>query len=351
MPLAATIKSKVSPNISDSEQYYQEMLGATQAQSRIYPQSIELERGLMPGMQQYQAELMGSQYGNLMGQYGAMQGSANQAQAGYQGQLLGMYGMGGNQATYNAIQNLGYGGANVYNQFMQQAGEGLSMGSALSPEDMTYAQQNARAAMAARGLTGNQAVAQEVLGGYMLGNQRRQERQQMGLQAYQMAGQQQQFGQQAYLTPAIQQSQGVYGLGQMYGATQASFENLGPRFLQPESQYLANIRANRISGENADKAASAQKSSGLLSGLGSIAGAMILKCWVAREVYGTKSGEWTIFRNWLENEAPEWLNKLYEENGEQFAKFISDKPILKSIVKSAMDIVVKPRLNLIKFYA
>jgi hypothetical protein len=262
-----------------------------------------------------------------------------------------MYGAGGGMATNAAIQNLGYGGQNVYNQFMQQANEGLAMGSGLSYEDQTYAQQNARAAMAARGLTGNQAVAQEVLSGYMLGNQRLQQRQQMGMQAYQMAGQQQQFGQQAYLNPAMQQSQGVYGLGQMYGATQASFQNLGPQFLQPESQYLANIRGNRMAAENADKAARATKQAGMMSAIGSIAGAAVLACWVAREVYGTKTNEWIIFRQWMENESPKWFKSLYYQEGERFAEFISDKPMLKSIVKSAMDIVVKPRLNLIKFYA
>jgi hypothetical protein len=347
--LAASKKQKP---VDDSQQYYNEMLGAMQGQSRVYPQALDLERGLMPQLQGYQSQVMGSQYQNLLGQYGAMQGSANQAQGDYQQQLLGMYGMGGNMATNSAIQNLGYGGQNVYNQFMQQAGQGLSMGSGLSPEDQTYAQQSARAAMSARGLTGNQAVGQEVLNSYQLGNQRLQQRQQMGLQAYQMANQQQAFGQQAYLNPAMQQSQGVYGLGQMYGATQNSFQNLGPQFLQPESQYLANIRANRISGENADKAASAQESSGLLSAVGNIAAAYVLKgCWVAREVYGTETGEWFVFRQWMENESPRWFKSLYYQDGERFAKFISNKPFLKSIVKSAMDIVVKPRLNLIKFYA
>lgn len=261
---------------SDSDAYYQEMLGASKAQAKIYPQAIELERSIMPGMQSYQSELMGSQSQNLLGQYQGMQGASNQAQAQYQQQLLGMYGMGGNMATNASIQNLGYGGQNVYNQFMQQANEGLAMGSGLSYEDQTYAQQNARAAMAARGLTGNQAVAQEVLGGYMLGNQRQQQRQQMGMQAYQMANQQQQFGQQAYLNPAMQQAGGVYGLGQLYGSTQASFEGLGPQFLQPESQYLANIRSNRISQENADKAAKAQNQAGIVGGIATVASAYFI---------------------------------------------------------------------------
>lgn len=336
----------------DANTYYNEMQGTIGAQANIYPQAIGLEAGMMPGLQAYQAQTMGSQYQNLMGQYGGMQGGLNQAQGGYQGQLLGMYGAGGAQATSNAIGNLGYGGSELYGNFMQQANQGLSLGSSLSQQDITQAQQSARAAMASRGLTGNQAIGQEVLNSYQLGNQRLQQRQQMATQAYQMASQQQQFGQQAYLNPAIQQSQGVYGLGQFYGATQNSFQNLGPQFLQPESQYLANIRGDRLQAENAARAASAQRSAGRTSLLGSLGAAALLSfCWVAREVYGTETGEWLVFRQWVLNEAPDWFRELYKEHGEEFAKFISDKPILKSIVKSAMNLVVKPRLNLIKFYA
>jgi hypothetical protein len=159
--------------------------------------------------------------------------------------------------------------------FQQQAGEGLAMGSGLGYQDQMYAQQSARAAMASRGLTGNQAVGQEVLNSYQLGNQRLQQRQAMGMQAFDMAGKQQQYGAQAYLAPSVASSQGLYGVGELYGATQDSFENMGPQFLQPESQYLANIRGNRISQENANKAAKAQQNAGIIGGVVTIGAALI----------------------------------------------------------------------------
>lgn len=61
----------------------------------------------------------------------------------------------------------------------QQAEGDLMAGSSLTPEDLRYAQQSARAAMAARGMNGsNAAVADEILRQYNLGqdrlNQRRQ---------------------------------------------------------------------------------------------------------------------------------------------------------------------------------
>lgn len=325
----------------DANTYYNEMFGGINAQARIYPQALGLEGNMMSGLQGYQASTMGSQYQNLLGQYGNMQGGLNAAQGGYQGQLLGMYGAGGGQATAGAIGNLGYGGAQLYNQFLQQANEGLALGSSLTEQDTTVAQQSARAAMAARGLTGNQAVGQEVLNSYQLGNQRLQERQKMAAQAYQMASQQQQFGHQAYLMPAIQQSQGVYGLGQFYGATEKSFDTMGPRFLQPESQYLANIRGDRLQAENAAKAASAQKKAGTASAVGGFIGGLIGLCWVAREVYGEDNPKWKEFRSWMFTEAPEWFFNLYKEHGEEFAKFISDKPLIKKFVKFAMDKILE----------
>jgi hypothetical protein len=86
---------------------------------------------------------------------------------------------------------------------------------------------------------------------------------------------------------------------------------------------------------------------GLGAGLGKAAGAAIFGCWVAREVYGEDRAEWMVFRHWLFTEAPQWFCDLYLEEGERFAKFISDKPLVKAIVKKAMDIVVEPRFKLL----
>ncbi len=63
-------------------------------------------------------------------------------------------------------------------------------------------------------------------------------------------------------------------------------------------------------------------------------------CWVAREVYGKQDLRWLIFRTWLKYEAPKWFNTLYENHGESYAKFISNKPVFKWATKKLMDMVV-----------
>ena len=91
-----------------------------------------------------------------------------------------------------------------------------------------------------------------------------------------------------------------------------------------------------IADENA-KGAAGSAIGGLIGTLGS---AWITKCWVAREVYGSQNAEWYVFRVWLQYDAPKWLNKLYTKHGQDFAKFISNKPMLKWITKQLMDFVV-----------
>lgn len=260
----------------DKVSYENEMRGAVNAQAQVIPEAIALEKGMLPGLQQWQRESTGSQTQNLLGIYGDMQGQSNQYANQYQNQLLGQFGAGGQMATDYAVQSLGAQGAQNYNMFQQQAGEGLAMGSQLNWQDQQAAQQSARAAMAARGLTGNQAVGQEVLNSYQLGNQRLLQRQQMGMQANQMAQQAQGFGQQAYMNPAMQTSQGVYGMASLYGEAQGSMASMGPQFLQPESQYLANIRSNRISQENADRSARAQSQSGIVGGIATVGAAYFI---------------------------------------------------------------------------
>jgi hypothetical protein len=161
-----------------------------------------------------------------------------------------------------------------------------------------------------------------------------------------MATNQQQFGAQAYLQPAFQASS-VYSLPGLLPATQGSFSQMGTQFLQPESQYLANIRANRIQQENANAAASAQRKAGNAAAIGSMVGLMIGLCWVAREVYGVENKKWTEFRSWLISESPDWLYNAYATEGERYAEFISDKPVLKAVTKFAMNTVLA--FNKLKF--
>jgi hypothetical protein len=214
------------------------------------------------------------------------------------------------------------------------------MGTGLTQQETEQAQQAARAAAQARGLQfSRQGSDLEILNTYNMGQKRYQQRQQAALAGYQIGQQQQAVGLQTFLNPAFAASQ-PFNVAGIYGASMQGYAGLGSNFLQPESQYLANIRANRIQAENAAAAASAQKSSGLAQGIGAFAGALLAKCWVAREVYGENNANWVFFRDWLESDAPRWLDELYEQEGERFANFIHDKPILKKAVKSVMDFIL-----------
>lgn len=67
-------------------------------------------------------------------------------------------------------------------------------------------------------------------------------------------------------------------------------------------------------------------------------------CWVAREVYGTGNPKWIIFRDWMLNRAPSWFRTLYLNHGTSFARFISNKPRLKGIIRRWMDSRIEDRI-------
>jgi hypothetical protein len=112
-----------------------------------------------------------------------------------------------------------------------------------------------------------------------------------------------------------------------------------------ELDRMNNLAIAELSADAQADAAAAQRSSSSGSALGSLIGtlgaAWITKCWVAREVYGRDDYTWIVFRNWMFNKAPKWFDRLYTKHGEQFAHYISNKPILKKLIKFGMDRVVK----------
>jgi len=91
----------------------------------------------------------------------------------------------------------------------------------------------------------------------------------------------------------------------------------------------------------ADEQASGAAGSAVGSLIGTLGSAWIMSCWVAREVYGKENVEWFVFRTWLQYDAPKWFKKLYMKHGESFAKFISNKPKVKSLVKFGMDYIIR----------
>jgi hypothetical protein len=71
------------------------------------------------------------------------------------------------------------------------------------------------------------------------------------------------------------------------------------------------------------------------------AAAAVALCWVAREIYGAADKRWRIFRVWLMLEAPRELRNLYREHGQAIARSIKDRPVIKAMLRSIFDKVVR----------
>lgn len=334
---------------ADYRQYLAESRNALKVQSVVLPEQAVLEERIAPTLiNTRMAGLRASSQG-LLGLYGDLYAPAQQLQQRYATDQISMLSGLGAQSSQAALASLDPTTRGIFNTFGQQALSDLQAGTSLSAAETTQAQQAARAAAAARGQTfSRQGTDLEILNTFNMGQRRLQQRQATAQAAYQMGANQQQVGLQGFLTPAFAASQ-QYSLAGLAGGAQGLYADVGTSpFLTPESQYLANIRANRIQMETAIQSANASRSGGIMGGAlqaaGSL-GAAYMLCWVAREVYGKDSAEWLVFRHWVLNEAPDWFRDLYLEEGERFAAFISDKPFLKSIVKMGMDIIVKPRFK------
>lgn len=120
---------------------------------------------------------------------------------------------------------------------------------------------------------------------------------------------------------------------------------MGPQLFDPNVgiNMAMQQRSQDISLLGAQAQADAARSAGGMSALGSIGGALIGLCWVAREAYGERDGRWLQFRNWLIFKAPSWLRMLYLKRGKSFAKFISNKPLAKKVIRGIMNIVIRKK--------
>jgi hypothetical protein len=128
--------------------------------------------------------------------------------------------------------------------------------------------------------------------------------------------------------------------GQMLGqAQQGAAGQMGPQLFDPNMgvNIAMQNQSNQTNYAGAMAQAGAARSAGTMGMLGTLGGAAIGLCWVAREVYGESNENWLKFRGWLLSDAPAWFVKLYARHGERFAKFISNKPLLKSAIRSWMN--------------
>ena len=212
----------------------------------------------------------------------------------------------------------------------------------LSPERRRLAEQAARSGSLARGRIGDQSsIAAELLGREQFKSGLRSEARQAGAGAFgmqrQMAGD---LGMTILGRPSSAIQLGSQTLGQ---ATNLAGQPIGPQLFDPNVGINMALQQRgqdmELAGANAQ--ASGAIFGGLLGAAGSIGGGFASKCWVAREVYGESNPKWIQFREWLTNEAPRWFDKLYVNYGERFAKFISNKPRLKLIIRNWMDTRIK----------
>jgi hypothetical protein len=212
----------------------------------------------------------------------------------------------------------------------------------LSPERRRMAEQAARAGSLARGRIGDESsIAAEILGREQFKSGLRAEARQAGAGAF---GQQRQMAGDIGMTILGRPSQAIQLGGQMLGQAQGLAAGpTGPQLFDPNVgiNMALQQRGQDIEFQGAKMQAKGAMLGGRAGGLGSLGGGFVSKCWVAREVYGEDNPRWLQFREWLTNEAPRWFDCLYVKYGERFAKFISDKPRLKSIIRNWMDNRIK----------
>ena len=137
-----------------------------------------------------------------------------------------------------------------------------------------------------------------------------------------------------------QGGQNVYGNGAGMGASPALYNaGQGIEYMSNANANLANYQANVYGA----KVGAQSAMFGAVVGAGaSMASAGIKRgCWVAREVYGENNPMWLLFREWLFTESPSWFKATYLKYGERFAKFIKNKPKLKSIIRNWMTSKIK----------
>ena len=254
---------------ADYQQYVTEGSNALRAQDVLLRKQIGYEAGLQPLLTAQQMSGLKGEAQGMLGLYGDLYAPAQQMQQRYATDQLSMMSGMGQQATQASLGSLDPTTRGIYDTFGQQALSDLQMGSSLNAQETTQAQQAARAAAQSRGLNfSRQGSDLEVLNTYNMGQTRQRQRQATAQSAYQMGMGQQQVGLQSFLSPAYASSQ-QFGLQGLVQNAQAGVAGLGDSsFLTPESQYLANIRANRIQMETSVQSANAQRS-------GAIGGAVI----------------------------------------------------------------------------
>ena len=212
----------------------------------------------------------------------------------------------------------------------------------LNPEQQRLADQQALSMSQSQGrVTDQSAVAGQLLGreNYLSGL--RSQAAGMGQQAF---NQNRMLAGDVGMTLLGRPSTSINLGGQMLGqAQQGAAGPMGPQLFDPNVgiNMALQQRSQDVNYQGAMAQANAARGAGMMGAAGSIAGGMIAACWVAREVYGIENPKWLEFREWMLNDSPSWFRNLYLKYGERIAKFISNKPRVKSIIRKWMNTKIK----------
>lgn len=251
--------------------YFGEMNEALDAQGRILPKIIGTETAAQDAYRGLQERGLMGQMGSLQNLYGAYTPLAAQVSGQNLDAMSPLYQRASMGARDAYVAGMAPGSYGLLNSMIGSAQSDLNAGTGLTPEAQTYAEQAARRAMAARGLTGNQAVQQEVLNTYQMGQARQDRARLFAGTAYGLgsglSGQAAQTYGNTYLSNIMSPTGMMGAAGTMIGAQ-------GPQFSQAESQYMAGVKGQEYNTAAQSNIAKAQAMAGIGSGFMSMAGSM-----------------------------------------------------------------------------
>lgn len=256
--------------------YKQEMLDAMAGQEAIQPRLLELEKQYQPLYQKLQQEMMDRQMQYQMESYGKAIPESARLSGQYAEAMQPVYGQIGTSAMDAYRTGMGASTMGLYDQMNASANADLQSGRQLDPKQQQAAEQSARQAMAARGLSGNQAVAQEVMNTYQMQNAREDRARQFATGVYGIGQGNFQNAMATYGNSMLNQAN-AYSPANLYGTAYNMSQGLGAQIFNPESQYNANlVTANRKEAMDvkiANQQASNAMTNGLIGAVGGIAGA------------------------------------------------------------------------------
>ena len=251
--------------------YFGEMDEALDAQGRVLPKIITQEGIAQDAYRGLQERGLMGQMGSLRNLYDAYTPMAADVSGRSLSAMSPIYQQASAGARDAYVAGMAPGSYGLLNSMIGSAQGDLNAGTSLTPEAQDYAAQAARRAMAARGLTGNQAIQQEVLNTYQMGQARQDRARQFAGAAYGLGSGLSGQAAQTYGNVMLSNIMSPTG---MLGAAGTMIGAQGPQFTQAESQYMAGVKGQEYNTAAQANMAKAQAMAGIGSGFMSMAGSL-----------------------------------------------------------------------------